>query len=146
METEPYCIWRSCTSTVFSVFILYCISLQSWNEHLTTIFSLTPTLSGYTQHSCWVPTTLRPRPEWWGKRGPRATFFSECPYVMVNMNWCNIPFVLDTKSQVMLLSLFWRLKERTTMTSAEDSPWLTLRVAGDPLHRLCSGRLYGRKH
>ena len=62
---------------------------------------------------------------------PKSALIGECPNVVVNMNGCPIPFVLDTGSQVTLLSrsLFRKCLEGTNVTSADEVSWLTLRAA-----------------
>lgn len=61
----------------------------------------------------------------------KSALIGECPYVNVKMNGQCIPFVLDTGSQVTLLSqkLFKKYLENTCLTSVGETPWLTLRAA-----------------
>ncbi len=62
---------------------------------------------------------------------PKSALVGECPDVVIQINGCSIPFILDTGSQVTLLSqsLFRRLLEGTRITNADSTPWLTLRAA-----------------
>lgn len=61
----------------------------------------------------------------------KSILVGECPEVIVKMNGCFITFVLDTGSQVTLLSrsLFAKHLEGTDVTSADKTPWLKLRAA-----------------
>lgn len=61
----------------------------------------------------------------------KSAFVGECPDVVIKINGCSIPFVMDTGSQVTLLSrsLFRKYFEGTGVTSADNIPWLTLRAA-----------------
>ena len=62
---------------------------------------------------------------------PKPALVGECLDVIVKINGCSIPFVLDTGSQVTLLSrsLFRKHLEGTGVTNAADTPWLALRAA-----------------
>ena len=74
-----------------------------------------------------VPTNHsdRPHPQ------SRVALVGECLDVTVNINGCAIPFVLDTGSQVTLISqsLFEKYLKGTGVKSASNVPWLTLRAA-----------------
>lgn len=96
----------------------------------TTGFLIPPTAEGQAvgaitqdKESTTRPTT---RPE-----QPKSALVGECLDVVVKMNGCPIPFVLDTGSQVTLLSrsLFLKHLDGIGVTSAEKVPWLMLRAA-----------------
>lgn len=61
----------------------------------------------------------------------KSQIVGECPYVEVEANGKMIPCVLDTGSQVTLVSkaFFTRHFDNIDMNCAHDSPWLTLRAA-----------------
>jgi len=61
----------------------------------------------------------------------KAALIGECPDVVIKMNEIAVPFVLDTGSQVTLLSqsLFKKYLGSTCLTNIGETPWLTLRAA-----------------
>ncbi|XP_023816073.1 uncharacterized protein LOC111948248 [Oryzias latipes] len=61
----------------------------------------------------------------------RSALIGECPNVLLKINHQPIPFILDTGSQVTMLSqsLFDKHLKGTGVTSADTLPWLTLRAA-----------------
>lgn len=71
------------------------------------------------------PITSEPETE------AKSTFVGECPDVLIKINNQTIPFVLDTGSQVTLMSqsLFKKHLEGTGVADANTVPWLTLRAA-----------------
>lgn len=61
----------------------------------------------------------------------KSALVGVCPDVVGIIKACRMPFILDTGSQVMLLSqsLLRRHREGTGMTNAGNTPWLTLQAA-----------------
>ncbi|XP_028301871.1 uncharacterized protein LOC114462925 [Gouania willdenowi] len=61
----------------------------------------------------------------------KSALIGECPDVVVKMNEIAVPFVLDTGSQVTLLSksLFEKYLQGTSLTNVGEISWLNLRAA-----------------
>lgn len=61
----------------------------------------------------------------------KSALIGECPNVFITMNGNAVPFVLDTGSQVTLLtkSMFKKYLQGTGLTSVDGASWLTLRAA-----------------